>query len=116
MRPASTSRIREIVERAIVATGYVPNVAARSLVTGRTGSVALVISRTSSRVFNDPFFGRVGRAARGRSPRQHGVHLVLMPAEYDATRPTSSSRYLPQGHVDGVMLVNTHATDPLPRC
>ena len=42
--PTVDPRIREVVQRAIVETGYVPNLAARSLVTRRTDSVALVIS------------------------------------------------------------------------
>ncbi|MDT4987067.1 MAG: hypothetical protein QOI74_1161, partial [Micromonosporaceae bacterium] len=42
--PTVDSKIRATVEDAIAATGYVPNLAARTLVTRRTDSVALVIS------------------------------------------------------------------------
>ncbi|GAA3346454.1 hypothetical protein GCM10020358_57520 [Amorphoplanes nipponensis] len=42
--PSVDAKIREIVQRAIADTGYVPNVAARSLVTRKSNSVALVIS------------------------------------------------------------------------
>ncbi|KMS65636.1 LacI family transcriptional regulator, partial [Streptomyces leeuwenhoekii] len=37
-------RIQDVVRRAISRTGYTPNQAARSLVTRRTGAVALVFS------------------------------------------------------------------------
>ncbi len=36
--------IQEVVRRAVLDTGYVPNLAARSLVTRRTGTVAVVVS------------------------------------------------------------------------
>ena len=36
--------------------GYVPNQAARSLVTRRTDSVAVVVPEPDDRVFSDPFF------------------------------------------------------------
>ena len=47
--------IAESVQRAVSETGYVPNRAARSLVTGRTYSVALVVSAVDA--FGDPFPG-----------------------------------------------------------
>ena len=49
------------VEAAIVELGYVPNRAARSLVTQRTDSVALVVSESQERVFGEPFFAGVLR-------------------------------------------------------
>ena len=60
-------RLHEIVWQAVDATGYVPNRAARSLVTRRSGTVALVVSDAVShdddpfmrRFFADPFFGRI---------------------------------------------------------
>src|SRR3954453_2129619 len=42
--PRVDPKTREMVQRAIAETGYVPNVAARSLVPRRSNSVALVIS------------------------------------------------------------------------
>src|SRR5262245_13163049 len=86
--PTVDPELREIVERAILATGYVPNHAARSLVTRRTDSVALVVSEPDDRaldepflhrIFNDPFLGRVTDGAQ-RVLRPAGVHLVVMPA------------------------------------
>ena len=112
--------IRDAVERAIAATGYVPNVAARSLVTRRSNSVALVISEPDrpddhsflNRIFTDPYFGRVTAGATG-ALRPHDVHLVVVPT--DATDHHQVLRYLRQGHVDGVLLISSHEHDPLPR-
>src|SRR5215475_31832 len=63
--------IAEIVNRAVAETGYLPNRAARSLVTRRTWSVALVVSAPDDATFDDPFLDRAfadpffGRIANG---------------------------------------------------
>jgi DNA-binding LacI/PurR family transcriptional regulator len=115
-------RIQDTVQAAIAATGYVPNHAARSLVTKRTGSVALVVSEAEHRRFDDPFLGRVftdpffGRVVSGILDvlRPRGVNLILMLTESAESRAQLMG-YLRQGHVDGVMLISTHIEDPLPR-
>ena len=54
--PQVTDRTREAVLRAIDELGYVPNRAARALVTQRTDTVALLISESEERIFGEPFF------------------------------------------------------------
>ncbi len=119
--PTVDPQLREVVARAIAATGYVPNHAARSLVTRRTDSVALVISEPDNRefpepmferVFTDPFFGRTTAGALSVL-RPAGIHLLMMMADAPAHRQVV--RYLRQGHVDGVLLISSTASDPLPR-
>jgi DNA-binding LacI/PurR family transcriptional regulator len=119
--PTVDSKIRATVEDAIAATGYVPNLAARTLVTRRTDSVALVISESDvrttdaaflNRVFTDPYFGRITAGAQ-EVLRRSGINLVIIPA--DAAAQQQVVRYLRQGHVDGVLLVSSHHTDPLPQ-
>jgi DNA-binding LacI/PurR family transcriptional regulator len=117
--PTVDAKIREIVERAIAETGYEPNVAARSLVTRKSNSVALVISEPDrphdtsflNRVFTDPYFGRITAGATG-ALRPHDIHLVIVPT--DSADHRHVLRYLRQGHVDGVLLISSHAGDPLP--
>src|SRR6478735_614252 len=59
-----TADIRDLVMRAVNELGYVPNGAARNLVTQRTNSVALVVSESPNRVFSDdPMFSTVIRSA-----------------------------------------------------
>ena len=117
-------QLAEAVRAAVEATGYVPNQAARSLVTRRTNSVALVVSEGEhrsvpaddpfvGRVFTDPFFGRIVSGLFSVL-RPRGVNLVLMFVETDEMRRQLLG-YLRQGHVDGVLLVSSHAQDPLPR-
>src|SRR6187551_424493 len=50
---------RAAVETAIAELGYVPNRAARTLVTQRTDSIALVVFESGERFFAEPFFGRI---------------------------------------------------------
>jgi len=114
--------LQRTVQAAIAATGYVPNQAARSLVTRRTGSIALAVSEPEHRTFPEPFIGRIftdpffGRLASGIMTvlRPRGVNLVLMLAESDEARAHLIS-YLRQGHVDGLILFSPHVEDPLPR-
>ncbi|NKY40492.1 substrate-binding domain-containing protein [Cellulomonas septica] len=118
--------LRERVRAAVAATGYVPNLAARSLVTRRTGSVAIVVSgadphgpegdladATGTLDVADPFFGRVVGGML-RALRARDVDPVLMLAESAADRARVLSA-LRQGNVDGALLVSTHGDDPLPR-
>ncbi|MGW6686315.1 LacI family DNA-binding transcriptional regulator [Streptomyces sp. NPDC054961] len=107
--------IQQTVQRAVEATGYVPNRAARSLVTRRSGAVALVVSgagAAADRVFQDPFFGRVVSGVV-RALRPRGVHPVLMFADGEADRAQVLA-YLAQGGADGALLVTTDGHDPLP--
>ncbi|MCX5609671.1 LacI family transcriptional regulator [Streptomyces sp. NBC_00047] len=115
--------IQQAVRQAVAATGYVANRAARSLVTRRSGTVALVVSGAGSgsagardefaaRVFEDPFFGRVVSGVV-RVLRPLGVHPVLMFADTGEDRAEVLA-YLAQGSADGALLVTTHPRDPLP--
>ncbi|MGH8937748.1 MAG: LacI family DNA-binding transcriptional regulator, partial [Actinomycetes bacterium] len=105
--------IRDAVLRAIERLGYVPNSAARSLVTQRTGSVALVVSEPPTRVFSDdPMFSTVIRAASAElEAADRQVVLILAGSAQSHARV---ERYVAGGHVDGVMLISMHGADPLP--
>lgn len=105
--------IREAVLRAIDELGYVPNSAARSLVTQRTDSIALVVSEPPTRVFSeDPLFATVIRSASLELERVNKQVVLML-----ASSPKSHARverYIAGGHVDGVMLISMHGADPLP--
>jgi DNA-binding LacI/PurR family transcriptional regulator len=114
--------IADVVQRATAATGYVPNRAARALVTRRTFSVALVVSAPDDvvfddsflgRAFGDPFFGRVASGALAELT-DRDMHLILMRVN-DAAARAELLGHLRQGDIDGVMSVPVAAADPLPR-
>ncbi|MFI6599949.1 LacI family DNA-binding transcriptional regulator [Nonomuraea sp. NPDC050536] len=105
--------IRETVLHAIDELGYVPNSAARSLVTQRTDSIALVVSEPPTRVFSeDPLFSTVIRSASVELEAAD-KQVVLMLAS-SARSHARVERYIAGGHVDGAMLISMHGADPLP--
>ena len=110
--PRVSEETRRAVERAARRLGYVPNRAARSLRTGRTGSVALVIPEPTSRLFSDPLFPRVVRGIT-EVLAQHDLQLVLLAPQSRADE-ARAERYLTGGHVDGALLISLHGDDPLP--
>ncbi len=110
--PQVSPKARKAVMAAVEELGYVPNRAARSLVTRRTDTVALVVSESEERFFGEPFFAGIVRGvstALVASPWQ----LVLTMAQSGEERHRLEN-YLTSQHVDGVMLLSLHGDDPLP--
>lgn len=110
--PQVSPAARAAVERAIVKLGYVPNRAARSLVTRRTDSVALVVSESEARVFGEPFFAGIVRGISS-GLLETSLQLWLAMAQSPAERERVES-HLTNQHVDGVLLLSMHDADPLP--
>ncbi|MEN3358988.1 MAG: hypothetical protein V7637_2970 [Mycobacteriales bacterium] len=111
--PAVSPAVRDVVHAAIAQTGYRPNRAARNLVTRRTGSIGLIVSEPEGRVFSDPFFASMVRGVTG-IVRERDIQLVLVLAN-DERAQEQVLDYLRDGHLDGALLISSHATDPLPR-
>jgi DNA-binding LacI/PurR family transcriptional regulator len=110
--PKVSPELRRNVERVIDRLGYTPNRAARSLVTRRSESVAVVITEPAARLFSDPFFPRIIRGISTALAARDLQLVLLMPDDIEEERRTV--RYLTGGHVDGVVLVSLHGDDPLP--
>jgi DNA-binding LacI/PurR family transcriptional regulator len=103
---------RAAVLQAIDDLGYVPNRAARSLVTRLTDVVALVVSESEERVFGEPFFGQIVRGVSGAlAGTQRQLLLTMAHRAHDRGR---LDNYLSRQHVDGVLLLSLHGDDPLP--
>lgn len=97
VRPEAISR----VDRAVGVLGYSVNQAARNLASGRTGSVAFVISEHSEHLFGDPNFGALVRVF-SRELRRRDQHLLVTTAQ-DYGEETFLGDYLTAGHVDGAL-------------
>ena len=110
--PKVSPAVRAQVERAVAKLGYVPNRAARSLVTRRADSVALVVSEPHARFFSEPFFAGMVRGVSA-ALAETGVQLLLLIA-HDLPDRGRLERYVVGGHVDGVLLASLHGHDPLP--
>lgn len=122
--PATASRVlngsatvapelRAAVQQAVDRLGYVPNRAARSLVTRRSDSIALVVREPVEFGVADAYLSSTVVAA-SQSLLGTGFQLVVMMAQNDAEHARLAS-YVRSGHVDGVLLVSVHADDPLPQ-
>ncbi|WP_405923270.1 LacI family DNA-binding transcriptional regulator [Streptomyces sp. NBC_00035] len=102
----------ERVRRAVEELGYVPNQAARSLVTRRHDAVAVVVAEPETRVFADPFFALQLRGI-SKELTAHDSQLVLLLTE-GRDDHARVGRYLAGGHVDGALVFSLHLDDPLP--
>lgn len=110
--PQVSPEARAAVQQAIAELGYVPNRAARALVTQRTDSVALVVSESEERVFGEPFFAGIVRgisSALLETTMQLWLAMAQSPAERERVE-----HHLTNQHVDGVLLLSLHDADPLP--
>ncbi len=108
-----SERAREVVLAAAQEISYVPNLAARTLVTGRSESVAFLVEESEERMFADPFFLGMLRSAQ-EAVAVAGLQLVFTVM----SRPEDQDRFLAYaagGHVDGVLLLSLHGRDQLPQ-
>ncbi|MFF6780276.1 substrate-binding domain-containing protein [Streptomyces sp. NPDC012510] len=108
VRAEVVERVREVIAE----LGYVPNSAARQLVTRRNNAIAVVASQPQNRLFIDPFFDLHLRGIR-KELVAHGAQPVLLFLEEPEEYPRVGD-FLGGGHVDGALLFSLRADDPLP--
>ncbi len=108
----SDSAHRAVLDAA-AEVSYIPNRAARSLVTKRSDSVAFVVAESEDRIFSDPYFLGILRGAH-RVVSAAGLQLlfVLSGSEQESE---SFAQFATAGHVDGVLLISLHADNKLLR-
>ena len=99
-------RLADRVTRAVEELRYVPNLAARALMTRRTDTVVLVAAESSTRFFADPFFAAVVRGVSQELARA-GLHLVLSVAQ-DREDVDRVEGFVQGGHVDGALVLSEH--------
>ncbi|MEU0071411.1 LacI family DNA-binding transcriptional regulator [Streptomyces sp. NPDC006332] len=109
--PRVSAEVVDRVRQVIVELGYVPNQAARQLVTHRTGAVAVVAAQPENRLFLDPFFDLLLRGIR-RELAGHGAQAVLLFLD-DPDDYARVADYLGGGHVDGALLFSLRPGDRL---
>jgi DNA-binding LacI/PurR family transcriptional regulator len=101
----------QLVNAAIDRTGYIANEHARSLASGRSNTVAFLLTEPHHLLFEDPNFATLLRGA-AEALSERDLPMVLVMASTPAERRRTLS-YLTNGHVDGVLAVSSHAGDPL---
>jgi DNA-binding LacI/PurR family transcriptional regulator len=111
--PRVSPEARLAVTRAIEELRYVPNPAARALMTRRSDSVAVVILESANRLFEDPYFNQLLLGISG-GMADHEMQIVLLIAQ-SALEEQRLERYIAAGHVDGAIVIGPRGGDELPR-
>ena len=106
--PEVRERVHEVIER----TGFIPNVAARSLASHRTGVIGLIIPSQVHNLFEDPYFGRLIIGV-SRASNRTGATLSLFVFETPEQEEDLYPRVVARGFVDGVILTASRMGDPL---
>jgi len=88
---------RERVEAAARALGYVPNLAARSLITGRSGVVSVIIPDLSNE-----YYASIAQAAQVTA-REHGYEVFIADSGFDPDRESALVDVASRG-ADGVIV------------
>jgi LacI family transcriptional regulator, galactose operon repressor len=94
VRPATRDRVREAAGR----LGYRANHLARSMITGSTRTIGVVVSD-----IENPFFSRALRGISGVA-RRHGYEVVLVNTDEDADTERKAVRVLMERRVDGLVV------------
>jgi DNA-binding LacI/PurR family transcriptional regulator len=106
-----SEELESAVREAIRVTGYVPNLAARQLVTSRSDAVGVVIPEDQWRIFRDPFFAdMVEGVATQLASTPYRFILVMGRSAED---PEWLLHYVGGGHIDGVMMIAPEREHPL---
>ncbi|KGM11018.1 LacI family DNA-binding transcriptional regulator [Cellulomonas bogoriensis] len=99
------------VDSAVQELGYTPNRAARTLVTRRTDSVALVVPEPDETVLTDPYFAGTLQGLTAALSTTELQLVLLIARRGEETQRTA--RYLRNQHVDGAVIVSHHRDDAL---
>jgi len=106
-----SAEARQAIEAAIAKTGYVPNLAARSLVMQRSQAIGFLVHEPHSMFVEDPNIGDILLGAnRALSRAQYVMTTLVIDSQDDTER---IARYLSGGVVDGVIVVSARRDDPL---
>lgn len=112
--PNVGEKTRKRVEKIIESTGYHPNAAARSLASQRTSMIGLVIPRTASAFFTDPYFPHLTQGVAFACNNHHlTLSLFLVGNQEDENEIIP--RLLRRGMLDGILLQSGNSDDKLTR-
>lgn len=106
--PKVSHDVASTVRVAIDELGYVPNRAARMLVSKQAHALALLVPEDMSHFFGDPYLASIVTGIHDRlAAEDYVLNLIVA-----ATTPNEKTiRYLQGGNVDGALVVSHHASD-----
>ena len=108
VRPEVKARVEDVIAR----TGYTPNAAARSLVSGRSGVIGLVIPSRVHALFEDPYFPMLIQGISAAA-NFSGNTLTLFLFQNEEEEQSLYPRVVTSGFVDGLIITATRMSDPL---
>lgn len=108
--PYFTAATREKVMRAVNELGYVPNLAARALSSGKTGIIGAVFPYVYEAFFTDPLILRLLHGIETQC-NARGYNLLLSAPRVDGARlPDNYTQLIHSGYLDGVIAMG-HPVD-----
>lgn len=111
-QPDVKDHIRERVLKIIRDTGYIPNLAARSLALKRSGILGLVIPRRVATLFGDPYFSRLTQGITQACYSQ-GYMLSLFLFYSIEDEQMALPHIVQSSYLDGVIVQATTDSDPV---
>ncbi len=110
--PNVNEDVRKRVQQVIASTGYHPHAAARMLASHRSWMIGLVLPRTVSNFFIDPYFPRLTQGV-AQACNQHNYTLGLFLVETKEDEKRIFPRISRKGLLDGVLLQTAQQGDRL---
>ena len=101
LAPDTLTRVRDSIDQ----LHYVPNAAARSLISGRTNTIALILADITN-----PFYTTVARGAEDRAQR-HGYTLILGNTDESLEKERRYLDIIISRRVDGVLISSSPGND-----
>ncbi|AGL18403.1 LacI family DNA-binding transcriptional regulator [Actinoplanes sp. N902-109] len=112
--PTVDATLRDAVLQAVAELGYVPNQAARSLVTARTDTYTLVLTESAGRFFSDDSYFPALVQGVSQQLEESGKELVLQMVTSERSPGRIRERAAGR-RADGVMVASVLGADPLTR-
>lgn len=110
--PHVRPEIRKLVQSTIEETGYLPNQAARALVSNHTGLIGLVMPTGVDELFGDPYYSALVHGIR-QGCSEVGSSFAIFPIFEEKGRTTVLATLVAQGFVDGVIVTAGQRSDGL---
>ena len=110
--PNVSDAVRSKVQLVITQTGYQPHAAARSLASHRSWMIGLVLPRTVSNFFTDPYFPRLTQGV-AQACNQHNYTLGLFLVDTKEDEKRIFPRISRKGLLDGILLQTAQMGDKL---
>lgn len=107
--PNVSDDVRKRVQEIIQETGYMPNIAARSLRSKQSNIIGLVIPENASTLFIDPYFSHLIQAVAQACNQSDKTLALILEADTKNLYPKVAN----PGHLDGVLLQAGKINNPL---